>query len=582
MFKLPNSLKIIYRVLVVMISYPISSINCFCAVTRFFGTKLIQIFGLLAFAFLANAAELGELRVFSTLGEPLRAEIDLALKEDISESELEVGMAPEEAFEQSGALSESYLSDIRFSLVSESDSSKLIRILSDRPIEDPFLNFIVELRWPFGKTTKEYSAMLKPPEREPSQPSYGPVKEKDTLWSIAEKFRPSRSVSVQQMMLAIQRKNTNSFLENNINLLRAGTFLKIPNVLEIGLESPEDALSEVRFQIDRYQIGWKAPTKVIAESERASGSELKLLSLDRKESLSNEPLVIDRLALQEQKLAEAVGQLEIANESINKLNSRLERLSSELDSLSEALSEKDKEIDSLRRELRRKDKETLDLGKLLEFTKGIHPALNDPYWVLGSVAVLIIIILILIFLLRRGNFQNKKVLNTAYDESNLLSEEPDLYDSVRQDNVVDESSAKTLGETFVDDVSEVRIKGSSEEDIGNESVSNSSESADTEEISLGSDSQPSDQGPSSQDNPEKGVDSRDPQDGLEKRSPDTEDAQEDSIESTDSKLDLARAYIEMGDTDGARYLLAEIVNIGTPAQQIEAKELLLRVDTKSD
>ena len=44
----------------------------------------------------------------------------------------------------------------------------------------------------------------------------------------------------------------------------------------------------------------------------------------------------------------------------------------------------------------------------------------------------------------------------------------------------------------------------------------------------------------------------------------------------------ARAYIEMGDTDGARNLLAEIVNIGTPAQQIEAKELLLRVDTKSD
>ena len=62
----------------------------------------------------------------------------------------------------------------------------------------------------------------------------------------------------------------------------------------------------------------------------------------------------------------------------------------------------------------------------------------------------------------------------------------------------------------------------------------------------------------------------------------TEEEQEDEIDSTDSKLDLARAYIEMGDTDGARTLLAEIVNIGTPAQQIEAKELLLRVDTKSD
>ena len=61
----------------------------------------------------------------------------------------------------------------------------------------------------------------------------------------------------------------------------------------------------------------------------------------------------------------------------------------------------------------------------------------------------------------------------------------------------------------------------------------------------------------------------------------TEEDGEDAIDSTDSKLDLARAYIEMGDTDGARALLAEIVSIGSHAQKIEAKELLLRIDTKS-
>ena len=125
-----------------MISYLISSIKRHYAVARVLGTQLIQIFTLLALTFFANAAELGELRIFSTLGEPLRAEIDLANMEDISEAELEVSMAPEEAFEQSGALIESYLSDIRFSVVSARDSSKVIRILSDQPIEDPFLNFI--------------------------------------------------------------------------------------------------------------------------------------------------------------------------------------------------------------------------------------------------------------------------------------------------------------------------------------------------------------------------------------------------------------------------------------------------------
>ena len=108
---------------------------------------------------------------------------------------------------------------------------------------------------------------FKPLSKSRSSSTYGPVKEKDTLWSIAEKLRPNRSISVQQMMLAIQRKNANSFLENNINLLRAGTFLRIPSVPEIGLQSREGALSEVRLQIDRYQKSWRAPIKAIIESE---------------------------------------------------------------------------------------------------------------------------------------------------------------------------------------------------------------------------------------------------------------------------------------------------------------------------
>ena len=61
---------------------------------------------MVAFAFISNAAELGELRVYSTLGEPLEAEIDLANMEDISEQELEVRLAPEKGFEQSGDLIE--------------------------------------------------------------------------------------------------------------------------------------------------------------------------------------------------------------------------------------------------------------------------------------------------------------------------------------------------------------------------------------------------------------------------------------------------------------------------------------------
>ena len=46
----------------------------------------------------------------------------------------------------------------------------------------------------------------------------------------------------------------------------------------------------------------------------------------------------------------------------------------------------------------------------------------------------------------------------------------------------------------------------------------------------------------------------------------------------DSQLDLARAYIDMGDEEGARPVLMSVVKEGDLSQQAEARELLLRIE----
>ena len=59
------------------------------------------------------------------------------------------------------------------------------------------------------------------------------------------------------------------------------------------------------------------------------------------------------------------------------------------------------------------------------------------------------------------------------------------------------------------------------------------------------------------------------------------DAELDFLADTDeaaTKLDLARAYIDMGDTDGARDILAEVVQEGNAQQREEAEGLLTRID----
>ena len=48
-------------------------------------------------------------------------------------------------------------------------------------------------------------------------------------------------------------------------------------------------------------------------------------------------------------------------------------------------------------------------------------------------------------------------------------------------------------------------------------------------------------------------------------------------EETNTKLELARAYEEMGDREGARELLGEVLKEGTSEQQAKARDLLAKL-----
>nr|VFJ44100.1 MAG: FimV N-terminal domain-containing protein [Candidatus Kentron sp. DK] len=81
-----------------------------------------------------------------------------------------------------------------------------------------------------------------------SSVQYGPVTGRDTLWSIATRFRPNESVSIEQVMLALQRANPEAFSENNINALKAGAILRIPDREAITKLSRVRALAKVEEQ----------------------------------------------------------------------------------------------------------------------------------------------------------------------------------------------------------------------------------------------------------------------------------------------------------------------------------------------
>ena len=78
--------------------------------------------------------------------------------------------------------------------------------------------------------------------------TYGPVTATDTLWSLAERFRPDETMSVQRMMLALLEANPEAFSVQNVSALKVGAVLRIPTREEIGPDTKAEALAEVRRQ----------------------------------------------------------------------------------------------------------------------------------------------------------------------------------------------------------------------------------------------------------------------------------------------------------------------------------------------
>lgn len=109
-----------------------------------------------------EAASMGRINVLSALGQPLRAEVELSA--DPQElAQMKVRLAPPSVFKQAEVPYTRALSSLRFTLDQKGDKP-IVRVSSDKPIHDPFLDFLVEISWPNGSMVREYTFLLDPPD----------------------------------------------------------------------------------------------------------------------------------------------------------------------------------------------------------------------------------------------------------------------------------------------------------------------------------------------------------------------------------------------------------------------------------
>ena len=111
----------------------------------------------------ASALGLGELTLHSYLNEPLVAEIDLLEVEVLTSDQIRIQLASREDFKRAGVERQYFLTDLKFELTFDEEGNSRLTVTSSERVREPFLNFLVEARWPNGRIVREYTILLDPP-----------------------------------------------------------------------------------------------------------------------------------------------------------------------------------------------------------------------------------------------------------------------------------------------------------------------------------------------------------------------------------------------------------------------------------
>jgi len=259
----------------------------------------------------ALALSLGRVTVQSALGEPLRAEVDIP---DINAEEaasLKANVASPDAFRAAGMEYNAAMPSVQISLQRRSDGRAYLRLSSDRPVNEPFVDLILEANWATGRIVRDYTMLFDPasmrqpaavaptPAQTPAaSPAPAPatasttapraavpaavskapapakaekppaavkpakaatpaepgdsaksvtVKPGDTASKIAASTKPS-SVSLDQMLVALLQANPEAFVDGNMNRIKAGAVVKVPGSEQIQSTTPQEASQMVLAQ----------------------------------------------------------------------------------------------------------------------------------------------------------------------------------------------------------------------------------------------------------------------------------------------------------------------------------------------
>jgi pilus assembly protein FimV len=276
----------------------------------------------------AMALGLGDIHLHSSLNAPLDADIDLigATPDDLVS--LKAQVASRETFQKNGLEWPAFLSSVTLKPMHTSDGRDILKVHSGVAITEPFVTLLVEINWARGQVSHEYTVLLDPPvytpdqgqaaapvaapvvgastrggaiQREaaapqpsaPANPPPAPPAAAPTPASSAQTYRVQRGDSlsriaaheaaatspadVRRWMVATYEGNADSF-DKNMNVLRAGAVLRLPDAAALGAVSTGEALAEVRRQYAAWHSAATPAASAATPAPSADAGRLHLVT----------------------------------------------------------------------------------------------------------------------------------------------------------------------------------------------------------------------------------------------------------------------------------------------------------------
>ncbi|NIK02609.1 pilus assembly protein FimV [Xanthomonas arboricola] len=291
----------------------------------------------------AMALGLGDIRVLSKPGQPLVAEIPVISNEPGELDNARVALASATTFARVGLeRPQGLVSSLQFQFAQDARGRAVIRVTSSQPVDQPAINFLIEVEWGQGRLVREYAALVDAPNtaaaiaepaieapragasntiaREPaaaqaaveraaqgapsaaaapSRPAPATaaasqtgdalpaVRSGQTLSEIAARLARSSGHSLDQTMLALLRTNPDAFVNGNINRLKQGAVLRTPQEDALAQVGAAEATVMVREQAAQWRqarsaipqpadAGAAAATAPAPPASTASGADARL------------------------------------------------------------------------------------------------------------------------------------------------------------------------------------------------------------------------------------------------------------------------------------------------------------------